>query len=385
MPKLPKPDDPSNLDNNLYTLTRLLQSPEGSKLSYDRGTGRFSIQKPGALQGLARTLSHDTITSEEYFGGPIRAVLSAAYPGRYRVGSMFNTALDGLRSLRQSYAGNKRAALDAVISDAEHGTNKDTRGSIRLRKEYKSFLIFGFQQAMFLPSSHHGICYALTIDWGRRILGGKASFAMSSKQDRVALKTRTTFDAEQKARMMKKVDSRVRDLQAGILKTSIERGVQPRKAFELIAPGRQFGAKYGNLRVFPCVTVPQAIAADAAGRGVLADVRRAARERLGQDGSRIFIVNFKCKIIGAGGHAIGIHLPGDGLHFFDPNIGEFWFPEPASRKQDAFLDDWWESFYIELSPPDTGLGRNGELQDEQFPPTRQFFESWKLEGIENIR
>jgi hypothetical protein len=77
---MPAPDDLANLNYNLDTLARLSDSPEGSKLSFDRGAGRFSIQKPGTRQSLARTLSYDSVTSEESFGRPIRAIFAAPTP-----------------------------------------------------------------------------------------------------------------------------------------------------------------------------------------------------------------------------------------------------------------------------------------------------------------
>jgi hypothetical protein len=368
---MPKPDDPANLNNNLYTIARLSQSPAGSKLSYDRGTGRFSIQMPHALQGLARTLSHDTVTREDYFGRPIRAVFAAAYPDR-RQSNLFRTALDGLKTLRREYDGEKLAALDAVISDAEHGTRKEYQPAIGLREKYRTFLTFGFQQAAFLPESNDGICYSLAIDWGRRILfGEKVSFATSAKPAGAAPKG-ATLDAVQKARLMKKVDSRIRDLQAGITRYAGPT-MEPRAAFRLMAVRDQFRQKYGNVWVHDAVSREHLIASDARGSGVLAAVRRAAGE-IDHHGAPIFIANFKCKI-GGRGHAIGIHLPGDGLHFFDPNLGEFWFPDSAITQRDAFLDDWWKMFYIVRRP-----GKAGEEQGELFP-RGQFFESWKVERV----
>jgi hypothetical protein len=375
---MPAPYDPLNLFINLDTFARLSDSPAGSKLSFDRGTGRFSIQKPGALQSVARTLSHDTVTSEGSFGGPIRAVFATAYPQRHLIGARIDAALGGLRTLQQSYTGDKRAALDAVISDAEHGVRKDPEVLIRLREKYKRFVILGFSQSMFLPVDNLGVCYSFSLDWARRIiLGGKASFVKSGKQDGLALESSTTPDAMQKTRMMKKVDSRIRNLQAGFTRFAQQTPpVAPRKALPRLvtelATEEKFRKKnFGNLQVFEAELVAQGIANDARGSGVLAAVERRTDEPDLRNGSRVFIVNFRHKN-DPGGHAIGIHLPGDGLHFFDPNIGEFWFPDAGRAGRDAFLDDWWFLLYLER-----------QSADEQLETLRrgQIFGSWKLQGV----
>jgi hypothetical protein len=365
------PDDPANLNNNLYTLSRLAGSPDGSKLSFDRGTGRFSIQRPDGLQSVARSLSHDTVTSDESFGRPIRAVFAAAYPDRYRVGAMFNAALDGLKSLRRSYTGDKLAALNAVISDAEHGINKDGRAGIgaRLREKYRRFAIFGFSQFTFLPTSNPGVCYSFSIDWARRILGNKGTFGVSKKH--AVMVRSTTPNADQKVRMMKKVDSRIRPLQAGFGQQKYE-NMRPRDVLPMLVRENRSFAKYGTLGVFESVR-RRAVARTARGSGVIADVRAAAENDL--RATRVFVVNFKYKDT-PGGHAIGIHIrEDDALHFFDPNIGEFEFPNGADEERDGFLDKWWELLYLELRP-------SGDDQGEHLAPG-QVFESWTLEGVES--
>jgi len=46
---------------------------------------------------------------------------------------------------------------------------------------------------------------------------------------------------------------------------------------------------------------------------------------------------------GQGGHAVGIH-PDNGLHFFDPNFGEFLFPDSSDRDKQTFLDTWLRAY-----------------------------------------
>src|SRR5208282_5582212 len=112
---MPSPGDSNNLQPNLTTLTQLASKPSGSKLSYDKDRGRFSIQEKGFRQTLARTFSSDSVAKEEYFGEPMRELFAAAHSEGHDV----TQALNGLRALRNSYTGEKLATLNAVIEDAE--------------------------------------------------------------------------------------------------------------------------------------------------------------------------------------------------------------------------------------------------------------------------
>jgi hypothetical protein len=122
---MPSPGGRANLQHNLDTLAQLRNKP-GSKPSYDPDTGRFSIDEQGFLQPLIRTLWRDSVTSEEYFGEPIREIFAAARAK----GSDFTQALAGLQSLRNSYTGEKLAILDAVIKDARLGKKKKEGGGL---------------------------------------------------------------------------------------------------------------------------------------------------------------------------------------------------------------------------------------------------------------
>jgi hypothetical protein len=270
-----------------------------------------------------------------------------------------------LRALRRSYTGDKRAALDSVISDAEHGVSKDPGSFIRLREKYSTFLKFGFSQSMLLPGSNEGVCYSFSIDWARRILNQKATFAASKKS---AMTVRTaTPNADQKVRMMKKVDSRIRGLQAGFTRPEYA-GNAPFRVFSMLSHEERFSEKYGHLLVFDSGE-RHGIAPDARGSGVLAQITEVAAGDFRT--TRVFLVNFKNKHVN-GGHAIGIHLPDDRFHFFDPNIGEFEFLSSADEDRHAFLDDWWKLLYL-TSP-------SGDDQSESFK-AKQCFESWKIQGV----
>jgi hypothetical protein len=352
---MPSAADPANLNANLHTFAQLEHSPAGSKLSFNNATGRFSIQKPGPLQVLARTASRDSVTSEEYFGKPARLMFAAAYPQRNTDNGLFDHALQGLRALRGSYTGDKRAALDAVISDAQHGLGKESMGNIRLREKYQRFVVYGFSQSMFLPETNPGVCYSFTIEWARRIiLSNKESFAAS--ENGPAIPSGNTLTPQQKVRMMAKVDSRIRPLQA-------EFGGWDVSNFGTLLAGLsrsdnvQF-QKYGNLAVFPLTNHPQPIAPDDKGSAVLGHVLTEANRYVERGLANVFLVNMKDRGK-PGGHTIGIHLHQGGFHFFDPNFGEFNFPNSAGVNLLAFLNEWWSSFY---RPPHD-------------------FESWKLEGV----
>ena len=142
---MPSPGDPINLQPNLATLAQLVKKPIGSKLSYNPSTGRFSIDEPGLIQGLIRTVYKDSVTSEEYFGRPIRELStamtakkgvtgerSAMVPNRLIAckdgidrggrGNIAFQAINGLKALRKSYAGKPELTiLNAVIEDVEAG------------------------------------------------------------------------------------------------------------------------------------------------------------------------------------------------------------------------------------------------------------------------
>src|ERR1700676_4974254 len=122
---MPSPGGRANLQHNLATLAQLRNKP-GSKPSYNPDTGRFSIDEQGFLQPLIRTLWRDSVTSEEYFGEPIREIFAAAHAEVRDV----TQALAGLQSLRNSYTGEKLAILDAVIKDARLGVKKKEGGGL---------------------------------------------------------------------------------------------------------------------------------------------------------------------------------------------------------------------------------------------------------------
>lgn len=353
---MPSPDHPNNLSPNLDTLANLVNK-KGSKLSYDKTSGRFSIQEPGVFnQSLARTFSSDSVKSEEYFGAPIRALFAAAY-ANIDLRHAFTEAVEGLKALRNSYTGEKLAILNAVIADAELGVKKDPDYAIQLRKSYERYLRFGLAQVMFLPGTNPGICYSFTVHWARRILIGKTYFGISKKNE--AEVRPLTLDAGQKARIMKKVDKTIRPLQDEL--KNYKPSVLGSRVMDL-ARGKEDKrlTKYGNLFVLD-VCEDQVIGATERGSEIMSKVLQAASGIKGQP-AKIFLVSLRKK---AEGHAIGIHLEG-ALHFFDPNLGEFEFPTGSEKDLASFLDEWWQTFYMVS-------GSGGMVQHFQY---------WRLESVQ---
>ncbi|MDQ6433530.1 YopT-type cysteine protease domain-containing protein [Mesorhizobium sp. LHD-90] len=345
---MPSPGDPGNLAFNLATLAQLANKPPGSKLSYSPSTARFSVDEPGKLQGVIRTIWRDSITNDEYFGTPIRELFAAAHVNKVadhvnKVAGQVNkndidNAISGLKTLRTSYANDqaKLAKLNATIEDAKLGMKEDPAVNQQLRKDYPQYLLYGFAQAMFLPESNSGVCYSFTVHWARRILMGKANFGIRKNQPAVHP---LTLDKAEKKRMMKKVDSTIRDMQSDLKQW---RPNQFGTAVKQVATDNQKLAKYSSLNIYSCSNDPQLIDDTASGSEVIKAVRRKAKAENNADNNvEIFLVNFAPKN-GRSGHTIGIHLDG-GLHFFDSNFGEFRFP-PGCADRDRFMNDWWR-FY----------------------------------------
>lgn len=344
---MPSPADAANLSTNLDVFRNLRTAAQGSKVWFNESTGRFSLQESGGWQSFTRTFSSQTVTSERYFGDPVRDVFAAA---RAQIGGgvvtqqAFDEAVAGLKALRNSYADAKLTALNRVIEDAELGVRRDVQGAIDLRTKYATFLLFGFSQRMFLPETNHGVCYSFTLDWARRILGGKASFGHSKKS--AAVRGVVNLNAAQKARIMKKVIGRVAPLHADLSGYS---------AINFGNVATVVNARYNHLLVGSVVRDAKPIGDTDTGKDILgAAVADAAGEP-----DRLFIFNVHKKG-GGGGHAVGFELTATHLHFFDSNVGEFEFQWNADEL-DQFFDDWWSGFYM--------IG------------SQQYFGSWTLDSV----
>jgi hypothetical protein len=345
---MPSPGDLTNLKHNLETIAELRSKPRGTKLSYDRTSGRFSLQEPGTVTTVVRFLSRDSVESEEFFGAPIRELFAAAYAQKHED---FANALRGLRHLRYFYTGEKLRRLNAVIEDAEMGVKKDPSHVVRLRERYAKYVTYGFAQVMFLPQSNGGVCYSLTVHWARRILMGKTYFGVSRQTPGEEVRL-ITFNKGQKARIVAKMDDTIRPMQDKLREGYGASDFGSRLMVLASDNGERFH-KYGNIFVLPAVNKMQPIEPGTPGREVFRAVWNVVRTQLLQ--FRVFLVNFSK---GEQAHTIGFHVKGYGVHFFDPNFGEFDFPEEADPADfGSFLDDWCKTFY------------------------RAGWEHWSLEGV----
>ena len=333
---MPSPGDTANLQHNLNVLADLVIL--GSKLSYSPSAGRFSLDKPGPLQGTLRLLWRDSITKEEYFGKPIREVFVAARIAHQDTKAA--QALNGLYNLRATYAGDKAKLdiLDAVIQDASDAVHKEPLGVIKLRKDYQPYLIFSLSQVMFLPESNNGVCYSITVHWARRILLGKANFGVSSKHPTIRPPhTPVTLDSEQKKRINKKVDV-ILPMHAEL---NLYRSGKTNRGDDMMAVAKQAPyQKYGNFDIGGFGREHK-IEIDTSGRELMDEVLADAKKcRRLYPNTNIFLINLGKK---TGGHTIGIHLDGT-LHFFDSNVGEFAFPQGSDHDETEFFNTW-RQFY----------------------------------------
>jgi hypothetical protein len=331
---MPSPGDTANLQHNLNVLADLVIL--GSKLSYSPSAGRFSIDKPGPLQGTLRLLWRDSITEEDYFGKPIREVFVAARIAHQDT----KQALKGLYNLKATYAWDKAKLdiLDAVIQDASDAVHKEPLSMIKLRKDYQPYLIFSLSQVMFLPESNKGVCYSITVHWARRILLGKANFGVSSKHPTIRPPhTPVTLDSEQKKRINKKVDV-IRPMHAELDRSFKGNPSRGKEMMALAAADERF-KKYGNLDI-GIYGNEQQVDVTASGNKVMESVLVLANKCARVWRCSIFLLNLRK---GTGGHTIGIHLDG-ALHFFDSNVGEFAFPIGSEGDLENFLNRWWKLY-----------------------------------------
>jgi hypothetical protein len=360
------PGDSANLQHNLTILAQL--GTQEGKLSYSPSTGRFSIDAPSPIQGVIRMVFRDSVTSNEYFGKPIREVFAAAHAKAK--GSDVAAALNGLKTLRNSYTEQgKLEILNEVIEDAERGVlQKDPRRAIEIRKKYQQYLKFGFAQAMFLPESNRGVCYSLTVHWARRILLGRTYFGVRKSSPLSEEKPPLTLNADQAKRIMKKMDI-IRPLHAKVEAKAKEWNLSSGGTAMMAAIDADLRfKKYGELNIKPVMEQDQSIADTARGSEVMETVLGLAKT---YRGATIFLLNLN---LADGGHTIGIHLDGL-LHFFDPNIGEFAFPTGFDKALEEFLDEWLERYSIKSFGLE-GVSRSKVLsQPSRSPSDKSFAES----------
>jgi hypothetical protein len=286
---MPSPGDPDKLVPNLDTLAQLASKP-GSKLWFDKERGLFSIQEKGLRQGLKRSFTKQSVTSEELFGSPIRDLFAAAatalFDGRHQQDSLNlralrDNAVKGLKALRDNTYANdqtKKNALAAVIEDAELGPKKDPDAMIRLRERYHGYLRYGFAQVMFLPESNGGVCYSFVLYWAERIRRGKIEFGMSKYGEIKAYSGSNvplTLDFMHKVRISNKVDTTIRPLQEEM--RAYQRSTWATAVMNAVRT-EPFSRKYGDLFIVACTDADKTIPDTVRGSEVMNEVLNVARK-----------------------------------------------------------------------------------------------------------
>jgi hypothetical protein len=99
-------------------------------------------------------------------------------------------------------------------------------------------------------------------------------------------------------------------------------------------------SKYADLKIESIISTshPKKIAPNWSGSDFISEVLRIARNNAD---CSIFILNLKG---GQMGHAVGIHPETGGLHIFDPNFGEFVFPDGSDQDKQTFFNIWLRSY-----------------------------------------
>jgi hypothetical protein len=338
-----------SLTHNLGVLAELARRPVGTKLKFDSDSGKFDIDERYLI---SRTFSWDSVKSESHFATPMGRLLRAAQEqiGTGRVTQVaFDDALAGLAQLRTTYAGaaDKVRALDKVLKSVEGVAplvrEAGDKGEIvvNLRRDYQRHLVYAIRQRNYLDVNQGDVCHAFVIDWGRRVLAGKASYAASRKHPTFA--AATSLSRAEHVRMQKKVD-RVA-VQQEVERARLAQGDDVRTSF----PPHE---KFGSVRLPGMGATEVRVGAferTARGQNVFRAILEAARAYSSSPGERVFLVRLDGPSA-VGSHMLGLHLSGGGLadvHLFDPNVGEFRFMPGAETPFREFCDALMARLYTD--------------------------------------
>jgi hypothetical protein len=342
---MPSAWEEPGLTHNLDVLATLATKPVGTKLKFNADSGEFDIDERYLI---SRMISPDSVTSKTHFATPMEGLLRTAQGqiGRGRVTQeTFDAALAGLVRLRRTYEGtpDKAQALDKVLKSVDGAVSLAREGGskgaivVSLRRKYERHLIYAVRQRNYLDVNQDDVCHAFVIDWGRRILAGKASYAVRGNHTTFA-GARSLSRAEH-VRMQKMVN-RVAVLQ-GEERARLSRGERLRTSFP-------DDPKFGSVmitgeRLMEVGTFERTARGRTIFRAIV-DAGRAFRE---VSGARVFLVRLD-GAPKAGSHMLGLHIYGDrleDLHVFDPNVGEFRFMRGAETPFSEFCDDLVTDLY----------------------------------------
>ena len=215
-----------------------------------------------------------------------------------------------------------------------------------MRKKYSGFFVYGASMGNVLRVGDPGICEAFTLDWARRILNGKASYAVSKHRKSPFDPNAILPEAEQQ-RLLKKATNRgMSDLNAQLNNT---RKREQNESKFLQWSLSKFGNKYGALYCYP-IGKPVDILRGQSGADVVSAAFKVCRSDMYP--SSVAVLNFEGRWIRtsmlssrSNGHAIGLDFGSPADHFFDSNIGEFSFPKSASRDFEQYWDEIWDIIY----------------------------------------
>jgi hypothetical protein len=306
----------------------------------------------------------------------LRGELETLWPPHKLTTSEKDRVIDAVTSIVGYTRDEQRTSVvRRVIAEIDRWIMPENDDAIYLRQQYQRYLQYGISQRI-LKVGPRGVCFGFVCDWARRILAsGKPTYAAKwtgGEYAEVAPSVRPCV--EERARMMRKVDRRIQPFHEELkVVMGRVRGTQGDAFNRVVNPQEKKFYKerfymFQDLRIEPYDHGgDQIIAQLHRGRTVLKRILAVARRHLRE--AEVFLVNlWKREMIGVdrGGHGIGIHLSQGGLHFFDPNVGEFWFPQGSESERDSFLDEWWERF----------------CKESQYV---QKYGHWVLEGVTKVK
>jgi hypothetical protein len=398
---MPNVWDENNVKENLKTLSLIRR---GEKLSVPDASGRYRRQDPGIVQKVTRTITGvtrgETIRNDDQFLTPLTKLFETAarlskavklIPGGVVTVGDIDRAIEGLRRLQQSYSGKdkepQRAKLKDIIAAAETAVQQELKGSedksedkseaaandnsealreafATLKEQHGKRVTFQMMQDQIVAYGDTGMCKALCIDWIRRKLFlNKDSYADSGKEkpaDALELRVHDNL------RMQKKVDHRIREIQATVRQTPCEVWDGPINMVETTRL-RQFKGGFDQLEALLVAKGPtkQVICVekrkiyrpeDKEGYMVFKEIYSSCRKEalvywsvsLNKEVICREKVDWGCYVIDLEavdprkGHSVALHLTDDRIHFFDPNLGEFeFFPQAEDEAFYHFGELWW--------------------------------------------
>jgi hypothetical protein len=358
-----------------------LRNKRGIDLVYYPREDMFLIKVTSITSSIVPTHSLPDRAVTSVFAKALEDLFTMA---SYRVGggvlpeSEVDAAQRGLESLRDSYRFlpgklQEFQALQRVIAKIPELRRGPELEKGRLDKDFGRFLITRMNQGEYFPAGHTGVCWGLCMDWICRKVHParyKAWYSVSKKSSPDPMRARMTKKVATRIGALQEVS--VADVKAGKLAERY-RALTERYRSE---SGKDPARYYEKLWVEPIATGPRGYVVDLAtppqpdeGRSIFEEVLRKCQPRehgptvnglrgkvefeaiiaqvdsqyaayLGRcEDSMPFLV-YLGRPAGAS-HAVALCKVRDGWHFYDPNLGEFNFPEGGREEFRDFLCRLW--------------------------------------------